>query len=180
LRFFRIIDKIIFDSADRSLPLILAGTESEVAEYRNLSKYQHLLQGTIPVNYTNDDNRCLFKAASALVWRELIMPEHEAAIDEYQRLSGANPSRVARDIKHIAEAAMQGRVDKLLARMSRQTADTIRDNTQEVQRLTFPDAKDSKRLNDVALNVWHSSGTIYNLLANEMPDGALMAARLRY
>lgn len=180
MRFWRYLDKIIYDSADRALPLILAGTESETVEYREISKYPKLLQAIIPGNHTSDELHVLFAAAQQIVRKELIVPEHQAALEEYHRISGANPDRVAQDLKHISEAAAQGRVDKLLARLTRRTADTVRDQEEEVPRLTFPAAEDSKYLNDIALQVFQTSGTIFNLEASEMPNGALMAARLRY
>jgi hypothetical protein len=180
LRFFRMIDKIICESADRHLPLILAGIEAEAAEYRQVSKYPRILHGIIAGNHNNDDRQSLFDPARAIIWRELVIPDHLSAIDEYQRLSGANPDRVAQDFESVTEAANQGRIDKLLTRMSRRTADTVRDQTTAVPRITFPADAESRQLNDVALTVWQTSGTVYNLQPEEMPDGALIAARLRY
>jgi hypothetical protein len=180
LRFFRMIDKIVCDSIDQRLPLVLAGIEAEIAEYRQISKYPKILQGTIAGNHTNDDPQSLFDAARDIVWRELVVPDHLSAIDEYQRLSGANPDRVAQDFETVTAAAKQGRIDKLLTRMSRQTTDTVRDIASAVPRITFPDSDQSKQINDVALTVWQTSGTVYNLQPEEMPNGGLLAARLRY
>ncbi len=180
LRYLRLLDQLIMGATDHHLALILAGTEDEVSLYRSASHYPHLLAGTIHGNHTLDDQRTLFETASKIIWSEVIVPEHQAAASEYRRISGANPSRVAEDSERIAEAAGQGRIDKLLARLSELTADTVRDQTRPMPRLTFPKGQASKRLNDVALNVWRNSGTVYNLLPDEMPSGSLMAARLRY
>lgn len=180
IRFFRLIDRTICDKAERNRPLILAGIEAETVEYRDISRYPQLLEGIIPGNHKDDDLRTLFEEAAAIVQRELIIPDHRAAIEEYERLSGANPERVAGELKAIAEAAEQGRIDKLLARLNRRTADTVRDQPEEVPRITFPKPAESKRLNDIAHTVWQTSGTIYNLTPTEMPHGELLAARLRY
>lgn len=180
VRFFRMIDKAVCQYTDQNLPLILAGTETDVAEYRSISEHPQLLKTAISGNRSADDNRTLFDAANHILRDEIIVPEHQAAIEEYTRLSGANPERVAFDAKGIDQAAKQGRVDKLLTRLSRYTADTVRDQLEAVPRLTFPSGKDRKWLNDVVLAVWHSSGTVYNLAPDEMPEGKLMAARLRY
>lgn len=181
LRFFRIIDHEIGRALDTSLPLILAGPEEDTALYRSISHYPRLLRGAIAGNHGSDNPRALFDAAQAIVWQELVLPDHQAAVNEYQQISGANPGRVAHTLKAIRDAAAEGRVDKLFARLNIRTTDTVRDKYESVPRITFPDdATESKHLNDVALSVWRNSGTIYTLLPSEMPNGELMAARLRY
>jgi hypothetical protein len=180
LRYFRLIDKAVCDATRDNLPLLIAGLEAEAAEYRSISRYPRILQGMIHGSHTNDDLRSLFNKARAVVWQELVAPEHRSTIEEYQRISGARPDRVSSDIKSILDAARQGRVDKLLARMSRRTTDTVQDRTEALPRLTFPSQTDSKQLNDAALSVWQASGRVYNLEPEEMPANGLMAARLRY
>jgi hypothetical protein len=181
LRFFRMIDSAINRDADRSLPLVLAGTDTEIAEYRQLSKYPHILSGTIAGNQTGTNHyRQLFEAGNKIVHDELVTPDHYSAVEEYLRIGGAHPERVAQDGHTISKAATEGRIDKLLLGMIQRTADTVRDTTEEVLRITFPDSKESRRLNDIALRVWRTSGTVCSLLPSEMPQGQLIAARLRY
>lgn len=181
LRFFRLIDQVIHDTISRDSPLILAGVESDIAEYREISHHPHILRGAACINYTGtDEARPLFEETTSIVAKELIEPTHQSAVEEYQRVGGANPGRVARDIKSIDRAASQGRIDKLLAGTIRRTTDTIRDTAGEVLRISFPSPGDSKRLNDIARKVYRSSGTILNLLPSEMPNGLRLAARLRY
>lgn len=180
-RFFRLVDQAIREATNCDLPLILAGVESDIAQYREISHYPHLLASGACINHTGTDNlRPLFEEAMIIVAKELIEPAHQSAIEEYERVGGANPERVAHDMKSIDQAAAQGRIDKLLAGMIRRTADTVRDTAGEVLRITFPSPSESKRLNDIARKVWQSSGTILNLLPSEMPQGLQLAARLRY
>lgn len=181
LRFFHLIDKIVCDNLDRSMPLMLAGIDSEVAEYKELSKYPKIMSHHIPGNHTETGTQDLFQKAQPIVHAELISPEHMAAREEYERLQGANPDRVADDHQHILEAAEQGRVDKLLAMMSRHTTDTVQDSMKSVFQITFPEESDtSKLLNKLAMKVWQMSGKVVSLLPSEMPNGATMVARLRY
>lgn len=181
MRYFRLVDHQIYEKADRSLPLVLAGVDSETVEFRGISKYSHLLEGTISGNHTSTQPQDLFAQAQTIVRKELVLPEHQSAIEEYSRLSGANPSRIAKDVSTIAEAAKQGRIDKLLAAMSRRTTDTVRDQSEAVPRITFPEASEDRRqLNEIARTVWETSGTVINLEPDEMPQPALMLARLRY
>lgn len=182
MKFWRLIDHHICQQADRNLPMILAGVEAETVEYRRFSKYPQILNAIITGNHVNDRQlEELFNQAKSIIYKEIVAPEHRSAVEEYQRLSGVNPAKVAVDSNMITEAAKAGRIDKLLTGLIRRTADTVRDNIEAVQRITFPGSSEERQsLNDVALTVWQSNGKIVNLEQNEMPLPALMLARLRY
>lgn len=179
-RFFRLIDSLIYEKADRSLPLILAGIESEVAEYRALSKYPWLLHSWIPGNHSGTPVSELLQTALKIVQAELVEPEHQAAIEEYARLSGANPKRVAEGDQKILAAAEQGRIDKLLTTTYKRTADTVRDSLADVLRITFPAPPAARTLNRIAATVWRMSGRVVNLQPGQLSGSPLMVARLRF
>jgi hypothetical protein len=180
LKFFHMIDARLMEKTDRSLPLLLAGIDAEIAEYRSISKYPKLMEGFIAGNHTECQPTELFEKAQAIVHSELIQPEHDAAREEYERLSGANPDRVAHDKDSIMTAAEQGRIDKLLTQFSRNTTDTVTDRVASVLRISFPAEEMSQTLNKLAAAVWAQSGKVISLLPDEMPNGAPMVARLRY
>ena len=179
-RFFRIINKIISANVDRKRPLILAGVDTEVTEFRELSTHPLILNASLSGNYKDVKPDNLFRAAYAVVWKELVVPEHQSAIEDYGRLHGAQPERTASDMKSVEKAANQGRVEKLLTSMTRQTTDTVQDNVASVSRLTFPDATTSQLMNALATKVYQMKGRVFNLLPDEMPQGKLMVAHLRY
>lgn len=180
LKFYHHIDKLLLEKLDRDVPLLLATTDSEAAEFRDISKYPKILEQFIQGNHTESHLQELFDKAWRIVHSELVEPEHEAALEEYERLQGANPGRVARGHTAIMAAAEQGRIDKLLAMMSRQTTDTVQDNMASVFRISFPEPSSSQLLNKMALAVWSQSGKILSLLPHQMPHGDMMVARLRY
>jgi hypothetical protein len=180
LRFYHLIDKMLCEKLDRSSPLILAAIDSESAGFCDLSKYPKKLQGTVPGNHTETRTEELFEKVYPIVQKELVQPEHDAAREEYERLSGANPSKVARDHDTIMEAAEQGRIDKLLAAMGRHTTDTVQDKIESVFRISFPEKEKSRLLNKLAIKVWQMSGKVMSLMPHEMPHDAPMVARLRY
>jgi hypothetical protein len=180
IRLWHLIDKLLYEKADRSIPLVLAGTDSENAEYRGISKYPLILKGALTGNHTEANTEDLHAKAWPIVHHELVAPEHAAALEEYERLAGANPDRVARSTEAITEAADQGRVDKLLTMMSRNTTDTVQDGYAASYRISFPEGDHGKLVNKLASKVWQMSGKIVSLLPNEMPQGAPMVARLRY
>jgi hypothetical protein len=180
LRFFRLIDKTLHDNTDRSLPLILAGIDAEIAEYRGISKYPHIMSGSISGNYINASISEIEEKAKQIIWQEIVIPEHQAITNEYQGLRGASPDKVAHDKKTILAAAEQGRIDKLLTSTLRTTTDTVQDRAESVLRISFPDFSTSQMLNNLALKVWRMSGKVIGLSPSQMPDGATMVASLRY
>lgn len=179
-RFLRMIDHIVYTNTDRSLPLILAGTDSEVAEFRALSKYPKILNKSIRGSYGNAKPQDLAEMAHKLVREEIVKLRQQSVLSEYETVRGTNPERVATTKEAIARAAEQGRIDKLLVRVLRNTTDTVRDTREAVGRITFPELDLSSSVNRMANKVWQTSGKIIGLDASEMPDGALMVARLRY
>lgn len=180
IRLWHLLDKRLNDRADRSLPLLLAGIDAENAEFRAISRYRHLMKAAIPGNHTETRPEELHARAWELVHHELVQPEHAAALEEYIRLTGANPERVARDTDTIQSAAEQGRIAKLLTMMSRQTTDTVRDKVAPSYLISFPSGDHSRLVNNLASKVWQMSGKVISLLPQEMPYGAPMVARLRY
>ncbi len=180
MRFFRMIDNIIMHKADRSLPMVLAGIDAETAEYRHLSKYPTILQGTISGSYSQVKPADLFDQADAIIHQEVIAPRRQEAIQHYEQLSGANPERTAGEKDAIESAAEQGRIETLLLRMTRTTTDTIRDTLDAATRITFPDKSLSTSLNKLAIKVAAMSGTVLNLDDRQMPNGRPVAATLRF
>lgn len=181
VRFFRLLDKAVSNAINDRLPLILAGTETDVAEYRELSRYHYILNEAIHGNHALDNPRLLFEMAARIIRCEIVAPEHRSIANEYRQINGANPDKTSHDPASIIEAAEEGRIDKLLTRLSRQTADNVQDSDKDMPRITFPQSEsDNKQLNEVALSVWNTSGMVLNLQPDEMPEATLMAARLRY
>jgi hypothetical protein len=178
-RFWRLIDQIILDKVDRNKPLILAGTDADTTDFRSLSKHPHILSQTISINYGENKQHDLFEPAYGVFSQELIKPNTLQAIETFEQLSGTSPTRVATKPGEIEEAASEGRVDTLLVGMSRFTTDTVRDNNQPVQRLTFPD-KISHKANSLAQAVVRMKGRVINIDIGQLPGNATMLATLRY
>lgn len=181
LRFWRMIDDVICGKTTDKLPLILAGIESEIVEYRAVSKYLEVLQGAIHGNFTGVNAHKLFQPALDIVRQELLNPMHDAVITEYKRAKGQAPKLAAQDMAAIQDAAEQGRVDKLLLADIRYTRDTVRDNSEPVPVLTFPPEGSAQAVHDIASKVWNASGRVVDIEHDRMPErGAIILATLRY
>jgi hypothetical protein len=180
VQFFRHIDHLICNATDTTLPLILAGTDSEIAEYRSISKYPHLLGQAITGSLSGVKTHDVKDKALRIIQHNLIAARHDEAIQSFQQLQGTQPKLTATDSRAISAATEQGQVGTLLINFSRTTADTVRETTKQVQRLTFPRPHISKLINKVAHFVEKGSGTIVNVESPLLSKDAAMAAILRY
>ncbi len=180
MRYFRMIDAVVMQKADRKLPLILAGIESEVAEYKQLTKYPKIVPSFIHGSYAAAKHSDLSEQAAEIIEREVVSPKRLEAIDHFERVRGETPEKTVAGTDGLESAADQGRVDTLLLRTTRKTHDTVRDTIDSVTRITFPEKQLSKSLNRLALKVASMSGTVLNLDDAQMPGNASFAATLRY
>ncbi len=180
LRFFRIIDEVACTATERGLPLILAGTESELAEYRSVSRHPRVLEQSIVGSFSGAKAHDLFAAAYTIIRNQLILTRRQQIVQTYTRLKGTRKERVTEDPIAIAEAAKQGRVETLLIALRRNTADTIRDTAKAVERITFPRDELSAMINKTANAVAQASGRIVNIDTNALATPSPVMALLRY
>lgn len=181
-QFWRMIDGIICKHANKRLPLILAGTEKDLSEYRSKSHYPTILQGMLHGNFSDVSSRELLPQALKIINGELIEAMHDKALSSYERIQGTMPDHVATKLPAIQDAAETGRVESLLISVTRRTADTVRDSAEQVTMLTF---QASQKINQVvqmaAMAVWNAGGQIINVDESRMPrNGSLALATLRY
>lgn len=180
LRFFRMIDETVCGAVERSTPIVLAGTEQDVAEYTAISKHPNLAHATIQGSFGGAKAHQLFKEAYSIIHEELVKSRRDAALKTYNRIKGTQKDRVVEDPLAIAEAAKQGRIDTLIVALRRTTTDTVRDTLSAVERITFPTKELSTLINKAAGAVATASGKVLNLELEAIPGNAPVAAVLRY
>lgn len=180
LRFFGIVDNKVTNKTDSKLPLIIAGTETEVIEYKELSHHPNIMDDYISGNYTGTHPSKLYKKARPIIENNIIFSKHTDVLERFQRLSGENENMVATSYAEIKDAAEKGRIETLAVGMSRKTRDTVRDNDDQVTKITFSDNMDSKALDYIAQLVWSQSGQVVNMYENQMPQKRPMFAIMRY
>ena len=181
LRFFRLIDSIVVGATEHNLPLILAGTDSDLAEYRSISKHHSILRSSISgsVNPAKAQHE-LYEPAYKIVQDELISTRRLRAIEHFGHLKGTRKDRIAEDPLEIAQAAKEGRIETLLITLKRNTTDTIRDTAKSVDRITFPKGEVGALINKAANAVANASGRIVNLDIDAVTGRTPMMAVLRY
>ena len=180
LRFFRMIDEKIMEQTDRSLPLMIAGVESEINEYKALSKYPHIIEESLTGNFADVPTNRLFDQALQVFRRSAVMHEHDAILDRYARVHGSSPQLAAEDDITAAQAAADGRVDTLVVGMSRFTTDSVRDTMQPTTVLEFEGDNKDELINQTAQLVWSSGGRVVNIETEKLPLNVHMHAILRY
>ena len=179
LRFWRLIDKQIGHKVTTKFPLILAGIESEVAEFRQLSKYPKLLSMHIDGSFSEADVNDLLEPAKAIYKEEVIEPEHYAQAERFRLLHAKD--QTATEIETVARAAAEGKIETVLLPAYRRTADTIRDNELETDVIIMPPEPLAAAINTLVIEAWQKNARIINLRESEMPLGGVpVLAMLRY
>ncbi len=176
--YYRMIDEKVCSVADTSWPLVLVGLETEVAEYRHISKYPRLMERSIDSNYAQATSAEIHQAVWPVVREEIIDQMQKEAVERFEELRGLERAVVSRAA--IKDAAEKGRIDTLFVRLLAKTRDTVRDGMKEVMRITFMDAPQNQFVDQIALQAWHQGATVINLDDTKVPEMPFVAAALRY
>lgn len=181
LTYFRIIDSMIANAKDfdSSLPVIIAGTDSEAGDYRNMSKLPALIRSYIQGNHTNTTLPDLVALAWPIIQSEVISKRAIEAVDQLNEKVGIQKSSY--DYKDVTEAANMGRVQTLLVGITRKTTDTVSDavNT-AVPILSFAKNQDYERVAELVKKVLAQGGTILGVGNELLPAKVPIAAIYRY
>jgi hypothetical protein len=183
LEFFRIVDDKILasDQVDSEVPLLIAGSEGEVSEYRERSRHKHLLSRVLHGNYTRTVGvkpQDLQARAWRIIEEELGRKKRLAAIERFNEMKGAG--RSSANLADIKETAQAGRIDTLLVGCLTITRDAVRDDASQVMKLIFPKGYETEGIDSCSRTVYDQGGKVTALLLEEMPEGAPVAALYRY
>lgn len=171
MRFWKLVDGMICYDIDTDKPLILTGTDSEIAEYRSVSKHPNILKATI--EHSKNKLPHVHEKAVQILRDEVIAERHQTEIERFVRSA-------AQQKEDLEEAAGSGRIDTLLIGMTLKTKDTVQNNKEPVTKLVFPEQNEAQTIDRLARKVLEKSGSIVNLFQNQMPEQKLMLAIHRY
>ena len=169
MHFWRIVDQMVIDQTDNNSSLILAGTESEVAEYKSLSQYPLILESFLGGSLNKTQPNQFLSKTTQIIMEEVIKPTHNKFLELYDRLQGQASNQVNDNINHIKIAADQGKVDKLMLPSIQYASDSIRESINHHPIINFPSARIAKTINDIVSQVWKTRGTIININQNQIP-----------
>lgn len=182
LNFFKNIDRAMRDHADTKRPLILAGTEPDIAGFRSISQYHNILPGQLMYANTDADISRLHSGAVRLIRKELIVKRRYRITSRYEQLLGDGSGRASSDLAVIEDAADKGRIETLLLKTIRITADTIRNEMTQVPKLVFLPEEQMAVADYIAVQTWHSRGEVLSQEDSPYlpPNGGALGAIFRY
>jgi hypothetical protein len=183
LEFFRIIDDKILssDQIDSNAPLLIAGSEGDITDYKESSRHKHLVQSYLAGNYAESSGanpQEIHTLSWQLVEEELVRGRQADELERFNELRGADRSAI--DLDAIKAAVKEGRVDTLLLGMLTVTRDIVKDSNDAAMKLVFPEDYKKDGIDLCGRNVFDQGGKIVALLQGDMPENARQAAIYRY
>lgn len=181
LHYFRIIESMITDSKeiDGTLPILIAGTDSEAGDFRNMSKLPTLIHSYVQGNHTNSTLQDLATLAWPIIQSEIISRRAIEAVDQLNEKIGVQKSSY--DYKELTEAASMGRIKTLLVGITRKTTDTVSDAVQTaVPIITFAKQYEYENTAELVKKVIAQGGNILGVGNELLPAKVPVAAIYRY
>lgn len=180
LKYLRILDHLIInsDSVDNSFPIIVAGTDSEVSDFRGVSKLRSLVETHISGNHTATSTQDLHALAKQVVQKSILYPKMHEEITRFNEQQGLE--KASTDVAAILEATSTGRVDCLIVGMFDMTTDSVSDIAGQVLRIRYPHNQDADTVLSLVRLVVKQGGYIVGVDRSLLPDNILVAANYRY
>lgn len=180
IHYFKAIDQVVQKNLPKSCVLVLAGPEPDVSTYRSISTIPTISKGHIESANSATTPHDLSPFAWALVQEENIRLQRQDELDRFSRLSNG-PERASSELAAIQNAADTGRIDTLIIKLIRTTADTVRDNKQAAPKIHFPTDEQMAVIEAVALQTWRNQGKISLIEdTSTVPPNSAIGAIFRY
>lgn len=162
--------------AGRDTPLILAAAEPLRSIYREVQSYPHLVATALTGNpEASSDSEV---AAEARVVIDALFQENLAGIRTvYERRS--KEGRTTTDVAQAARAATRGAIDTLLVDIDDHVPGTV-DDDGAVTLAQNADASNYGVIDEIARRALSTGARVLGVRRSDIPDGASLAAVLRY
>jgi hypothetical protein len=178
LRYFRAVDRAVCDVfGEPRPPLVLAGVAYLLPIYREASAYKPILDDGVAGNPDEQSVEALHDAAWALVAPHFAAAR-AAAEQAYQELRGKD--RATADLHAALVAARARRIAQLFIPVGVQVWGAFDPTVPRIERHPAPQPGDEDLLDRVAIETLLGRGTVYAVAPDEVPDGGVLAAVLRY
>jgi hypothetical protein len=178
LRYFRQINRGLASFLQgKKAPLVLAGVDYLFPIYKEANSYGHLLDDGVAGNPEGMSAEELHREAWPIVQPYFLKAQSDA-VDRYNTLRATD--RVTTDPKEVVPAAYHGRVELLFVALGVQQWGRFDAEKNLVEMRDKAEPGDIDLLDFAALQTLTNGGTVFPLPQDEVPDGALLAALLRY
>ena len=163
--------------AGQSVPLVLAAVESLGAIYRSVNTYPHLAAATIEGSPEHRSDAELAQAA-----RPLLDALHQQRLVDWSSTfdQRRNAGRASTDLAQVARAATFEAVGSLLVDIDRVIDGRIDETDGRIDEADAPGADSYGVLDEIARRVLLSGGEVLGVRQGDLPEGAPVAAILRY
>jgi hypothetical protein len=163
--------------AGRETPLILVATEPLGPIFRSVNSYPGLLAEGISASPDDMIESALASAARSVLDGHYAA-QIEAATALFQERVGSH--RAITDLRAVARAATFGAVDLLLVDIDEVVPGTVDETDGTIALATKPSADSYGVLDEITGRVILAGGKVLAVRREDMPDGAAVAASLRY
>lgn len=178
LEYFNKLDKGLHELLrDERVPLVLVGVDYLLPIYREVNSYPYLIKEGVMGSPRTSNEQELHKQAWAIV-QPYFEKAQEDATTKYRQFS--RTKHTSNDIKEVALAAYQGRVESLFVAIGVQQWGIFDENTGTVCLHQKEEAGDGDILDFVAAHTILKGGAVYAVEPKKVPDNSLLAAVLRY
>jgi len=158
-------------------PLVLAGVDSIVRLYREACGYAQVVEHAIFGSPEEMRPQELHEKAWPLV-EPIFQREQEEALGKFGSLSGTE--QAVAQLRPVLSAARHGRVDTLFVSADEKLWGQLDAQSETLHIHREPEPHDRDLLDWAAVETLIHGGAVHVLEAARMPEGALMAATLRY
>lgn len=161
----------------RNDPLILAGVNEAVAEYRKVNHYSRLIEQAISENPDpkSDDE---IRDEGWKIIQSYFLQDMYNDIKRFGDLSGSD--KQSDNLSNIVEAAYYGKVESLFVPVGEHSWGWFDEERDVVHHSTTPKDGEHDLINMAAIKTLTQSGNVYALNRDEMPNEAPIAAIFRY
>jgi len=161
----------------RNDPLILAGVNEAMAEYRKVNNYSRLLDQTVSGNPDPKSNEEIKDEGWKVIKSYFLKGMYED-IERFGDLSGSD--KQSDNLSQIVEAAYYGKVESLFVPIGEHSWGWFDMERDTVHHSAEPQNGEHDLINMAAIKTLTQSGNVYALDKEDMPNGSSIAAIFRY
>ncbi len=161
----------------RNDPLILAGVNEAVAEYRKVNHYSRLMEQAIAGNPDPKSNEKVREEGWEII-ESYFLKDMYSDIKRFGDLSGSD--KQSDNLTEIVEAAYYGKIDSLFVPIGEHSWGWFDVERDVVHHSKEPKNGEHDLINMAAIKTLTQSGDVYALEKDEMPSNSSIAAIFRY
>ncbi|MFS8616955.1 MAG: hypothetical protein FWJ85_09030 [Solitalea sp.] len=163
--------------ARENAPLLLAGPERLISQYRDGSRYPHLAKQHISGNYEHEPAHVFFEKACAAL-EPYFSLDAEHALESFYNQS-ATP-RSTTDPFKVLPGCFQGKIADLFIRDDLHIRGEFNPETGQVHFKENASMETDCLVNQGAVQAYLTNGNVHVLRAEKMPEGSKVAALMRW